>query len=74
MSVRIDEAGGDELAVAIDFMIAPGRPAIRVDRLAAGVPTLTSAVTRSFSTTMSTGPQGGAPVPSMIVAPRRTSP
>ncbi|KAG1080331.1 hypothetical protein G6F40_015927 [Rhizopus arrhizus] len=38
-----------------------------------GVPTLTSAAMRSFSITMSTGPQGGAPVPSMIFAPRRIS-
>ncbi|KAG1172783.1 hypothetical protein G6F35_016826 [Rhizopus arrhizus] len=31
--VRIDESGGDELAVAIDLVVAGARPAFRVDGL-----------------------------------------
>ncbi|MFC7611798.1 hypothetical protein [Teichococcus aestuarii] len=38
-----------------------------------GTPTATMAAMRSRSMTMSAGPQGGAPVPSMMVAPRSTS-
>ena len=37
-----------------------------------GKPTLTTSVMRLFCTTMSIGPRGGAPVPSITVTPRIT--
>src|SRR5262249_41966790 len=47
----------------------------RFDSLMAvlGKPTLLISLIRLFSMTMSTGPIGGAPAPSIIVAPRMTS-
>src|SRR5262245_12966748 len=47
----------------------------RFDSLMAtlGKPTLLISLIRLFSTTMSTGPIGGAPAPSIIVAPRMTN-
>lgn len=49
---------------------AAGRPAGSMARR--GAPTPRISTMRSRSITMSTGPQGGAPVPSITVAPRST--
>ena len=60
------------IPVASISRVAPeGRPSARIGR--PGKPTLAIRAMRFPSMTMSTGPRGGAPVPSMSVAARRMS-
>src|SRR5215471_7017786 len=58
-------------AASISFTPLAGRPDSLIATL--GKPTLLTSLIRLFSMTMSTGPIGGAPAPSIIVAPRMTS-
>ncbi len=72
MGVAVDEAGVTYLPrQSISWSPAAGRRASG-DSLR-GRPTFSMAAIRPSSTTMSTGLIGGAPVPSMMVAPRSTS-
>ncbi len=71
MRMAVDKARGHESTFAVDLEFGFSRSAVWLDGQT-GAPTLTISMMVPLSTTISTNPQGGAPVPSISVAPRNT--